>query len=202
MKNPDLILASASAARLRLLTNAGFACVARPSDVDETAIKNDLRAQGASVDAVALALARAKAEAASPEDGSTIVIAADQMLASTDRWLDKAPDRAAAAGQLMRLQGRVHELVVGCVVWRKGTERWSVVTRAALTMRALTAGEIEAYLDCVGDAACASVGGYAIEGEGVRLFSKIEGDFFTIQGLPLLELSGFLHSAGFGFAAQ
>ena len=194
----DLILASQSEARLRLLQAAGLPFEPRPAHVDEDGLKAALRESGASVEDAALTLAEAKARKIRVADA--LVVAADQMLDLNGSWLDKPSDIDAARSQLSALSGYTHRLIVGAVIFENGAEIWRVVTRATLTMRQLTAPEIDDYLGAVGDAVLKSVGGYQIEGRGVRLFSRIDGDVFTIQGLPLLEISGFLHDRGYGYA--
>ena len=192
-----LVLASKSAARHRLMEAAGFTCETRDPAVDEDEIKRALKAENA--DAVTAALTLAEAKARKIEAPGKLVIAADQMLSLGSNWLNKSGSERRLREQLMQLSGQTHELTVGCVIFENGAEIWRVHTVAYLTMRTLSAADIDSYIHCVGDAALSSVGGYQIEGVGVRLFTRITGDLFTIQGLPILEIGAFLYDRGYRF---
>src|SRR5690606_10859737 len=121
---------------------------------------------------------------------------ADRMLACAGRWFGKPADRAAARAQLLALRGRTHDLVTAAVVLRDGTRLWQHVERASLTMRPVSDAFVESYLAALGDDAMRSVGAYQLEGLGAQLFARVEGDFFTILGLPLLPLLDFLRGHG------
>ena len=149
-------------------------------------------ARGAGVEEAAATLARAKAEAVSPRHSGPLVIGADQILECAGTWFDKPPDAKTAAQQLASLGGRTHRLVSAACVVCDGQVLWQVVEAARLTMRPLSEAAIAAYLKKAGPDALGSVGAYRLEGLGAQLFSEIEGDFFTILGLPLLPLLTFL----------
>lgn len=193
---PRVILASASASRAAVLRQAGLTVEQRPSGVDEDMVKTSLRAEGADTAHVALTLADLKAQHVSRRDGDAFVIGADQMLECNGVWFDKPADLAHARGHLEALRGKPHELVTAAVVVRAGARVWQYVDRATLAMRPLSDGFIDRYLDAIGEEACTTVGGYRLEGRGAQLFSRVEGDFFTILGLPLLPLLDFLRGHG------
>lgn len=187
-----LILASASAARAALLRGAGLEFSTRPAAVDEDAAKEELRADGASAEDAATTLALLKARRISTAEPEALVIGADQLLDCEGRWFDKARDREDARDQLRALRGRVHGLATGVCVATGGEPIWRHVATPRLEMRALNDGFIDAYLDAAGDEATGCVGAYRLEGLGAQLFDRIEGDYFTILGLPLLPLLAFL----------
>ncbi len=185
---PEVILASASATRARLLRAAGVACRCQAAALDEDEVKADLRGRGAAPAEVAMELARLKAERVSETWPRAVVVAADQVLVCEGTSFDKPADRAAARAQLALLSGRAHELVTATCLARQGAVLWRHDAAARLVMRELSEGFIEDYLARLGAAAQASVGGYQIEGLGAQLFRRIEGDFFAILGLSLLPL--------------
>ncbi len=188
------ILASQSAVRRALLVNAGIAVEAIPADIDERVVQRD---SGLTHPAdIAALLAGAKARAVSRHHPGRIVIGADQTLALGDELFSKPKDRAAAAAQIARLAGRTHALHSAVSVMMDGVSQFAHVGVARMTMRALTDAQIAAYLDAAGAAVTASVGAYQLERTGVHLFERIEGDHFTILGLPLLPLLGFLRGRG------
>ena len=188
-KDP-LILASQSRARQMLLANAGVAFEAIPANIDERAVQ---KASGLSAPGeIAKLLAREKALWVSRQNPGRYVVGADQTLALGSRLFSKPAGRAAAAEQLRLLAGNTHELHSAFAVARDGEILLADVSIASMSMRPLGEGEIEAYLDKAGDAVTTSVGAYQLEGLGVHLFEHIEGDHFTILGLPLLPLLAFL----------
>jgi septum formation protein len=189
-----LILASQSRARQEVLAAAGLAFDAVPASLDERAIEADsgLVAPGA----VADCLARAKAIAVSESYSGRYVIGADQTLALGDRRFSKPAGRAQAAAQLQALAGQTHQLHSAVAVVRDGQVLFADVAVAHMTMRPLTPADIDAYLDAAGAAALTSVGAYQLERIGIHLFARIDGDHFTILGLPLLPLLAFLRSEG------
>ena len=190
-KSP-LILASQSRARQALLTNAGINFEAVTAEIDERAVQ---QASGLSAPGeIASLLAREKALSVSVQLSGKFVIGADQTLALGDRLFSKPAGRAQAAEQLRALAGHSHELHSAVAVARDGKILFEAVAIAGMTMRRLGEAEIDAYLDEAGDAVSSSVGAYQLEGLGVHLFERIEGDHFTILGLPLLPLLAFLRS--------
>ncbi len=191
-----VILASASASRRRMLADAGVAMEAVRPGVDEDMVKASLRGAGASPDEVADALAELKATRVSGQRPEALVIGADQVLALEGAIYDKPTDRERARAHLTALRGRSHMLVSSAVVMRAGQRIWGHTDRATLHMRQLPDETIDRYLDAIGDRALDSVGAYQLEGLGAHLFSRVEGDFFTILGLPLLPLLGFLRQHG------
>ncbi len=190
-KDP-LVLASQSSARQGLLANAGISFKAIPAAIDERAIQQ--RAGLSAPGDVAALLAREKALWVSMQHPGKFVVGADQTLALGDRLFSKPTGRAQAAEQLRALAGRGHELHSAVAVARDGKILFEAASVARMTMRRLAEAEIEAYLDEAGDAVTSSVGAYQLEGLGIHLFEQIEGDHFTILGLPLLQLLGFLRS--------
>ena len=185
-----LILASQSRARQMLLANAGIQFDAVAADIDERAVQKDsgLSAPGQIADL----LAREKARLVSSKNPGRIVVGADQTLALGKRLFSKPAGRAQAAEQLRLLAGNSHELHSAVAVARDGKILFADVSIAKMTMRQLGESEIDAYLDQAGEAVTTSVGAYQLEGLGVHLFERIEGDHFTILGLPLLPLLAFL----------
>jgi septum formation protein len=190
-KSP-LILASQSRARQALLTNAGISFEAVTAEIDERAVQ---QASGLSAPGeIASLLAREKALSVSARQPGKFVIGADQTLALGERLFSKPAGRAQAAEQLRALAGRSHELHSAVALARDGKILFEAVAIAGMTMRRLGEAEIDVYLDEAGDAVTSSVGAYQLEGLGVHLFERIEGDHFTILGLPLLPLLAFLRS--------
>jgi nucleoside triphosphate pyrophosphatase len=189
-----LILASQSRARQMLLANAGIDFEAAPAHIDERAIQH--AAGSASPSVIAARLAREKALVVSARKPGRYVVGADQTLALGERLFNKPDGRAQAHAQLQLLAGHRHELHSAIALARDGAILFEHVAIAGLTMRPLREREIAAYLDEAGDAVTSSVGAYQLESLGVHLFDRIEGDHFTILGLPLLPLLGFLRGEG------
>jgi septum formation protein len=185
-----LILASQSRARQALLANAGLAFEAIPADIDERKIQHESGLL--EPDKIALLLAREKAIAVSSAHPERMVIGADQTLALGSQLFTKAAGRTQAADQLRELAGKIHELHSAIAVAQNGKTLFETVSVARMMMRLMTEAEIGAYLDAAGEAVTTSVGAYQLEGLGVHLFERIEGDHFTILGLPLLPLLAFL----------
>ncbi|CAO3408101.1 Maf family protein [Azospirillum largimobile] len=198
MSAPLLVLASGSRTRAAMLEQAGVSAILDKPLVDEDEVKAAGRAEGVPADAVAEALAELKAQRITRRHPGALVVGADQMLECEGRWFDKPADRAAARAQLLDLRGKTHRLVSCAVVVRDGERMWHKVDSARLTMRNFTEDFLDDYLDRVGDDVLHSVGAYQLEGLGAQLFQRVEGDFFTILGLPLLPLLGFLRVHGVG----
>ncbi len=192
----ELVLASSSPARRSLLANAGIAFAVEPAALDERAIETPLIARGATPAEIAMALAEAKAVEVSRRLPEALVIGADQTLDCDGHRGTKSATVAEARAQLQRLAGRSHQLHSAVAVAQGGAVRWRHLDSATLTMRRLSAAAIDAYLQGVGEGVLASVGVYQLEGEGIRLFDEIEGNYFTILGLPLLPLLAYLREEG------
>jgi septum formation protein len=195
---PLLILASTSPTRRRILENAGLAFETASPGVDEDEIKLSLKASGASGPQIAETLAELKATRISGRNPDALVIGADQILACNGILFDKPPDMDHARAQLQALRGKPHELLTAICVAKAGARVWHHNAVARLTMRAFSDAFLNDYLKRAGDDVLGSVGVYRLEGLGAHLFSRIDGDFFTILGLPLLPLLGFLRENGVG----
>lgn len=191
-----LILASQSKTRAALLQGAGLSFDCCPAHVDEDAVKDSLKAEGATAENVAEALADLKALKISRLHPDALVIGADQTLDCNGIWFDKPPDRDHLIGHLTALSGQKHSLCAAICVYLGGQRLWGISDPAYMTMRRLIAEEIAAYADAVGDDVFGSVGGYRLESLGATLFERVEGDYFTVLGLPLLPLLQFLRNYG------
>lgn len=191
-----LILASGSPFRKAMLVNAGLDIEAVPADVDERALEAPLQDSGVSPEDVALVLAEAKAVEVSERNPSVLVLGCDQTLSLGDEVFHKPADMEGARRHLLALSGKTHQLNSAAVLVRDGDVLWRHVGIANLTMRHLDPAFIGRHLARVGKKALASVGAYQVEGEGIQLFEKIEGDYFTIVGLPLLAVLAELRSLG------
>ncbi|MGE0660010.1 MAG: nucleoside triphosphate pyrophosphatase [Reyranellaceae bacterium] len=195
---PPLILASTSPTRRRVLENAGLAFDVAAPGVDEEEIKLSLNASGASGAQIAETLAELKANRISSKAYEALVIGADQVLSCNGVLFDKPPDMDHARAQLQALRGRPHELLTAICVSKNGGRVWHYNAVARLTMRPFSDAFLDDYLARAGKDVLGSVGVYRLEGLGAQLFSRIDGDFFTILGLPLLPLLGFLREHGIG----
>lgn len=187
-----IILASTSAIRRELLKKAGLQFDVAKPNVDEDKIKTELAEERPEL--IAMALAKAKSLGVKANETSTIVIGADQVLSFNGEILNKPVDTAMARHQLLALRGQVHFLETAIACSQGGEVLWSHHDCAELTMREFSDKFLDAYLTSQGADVCTSVGGYKLEGQGVQLFAKIRGDYFSILGLPLLPLLGFLRS--------
>jgi septum formation protein len=191
----SVTLASGSESRRRLLTAAGIDAAAVKPNVDEDAMKAGLRAEGMSVRDQAMRLAEMKAIKISQRVPG-LVIGGDQMLALDNEAFDKPKDLSGAADHLRKLSGKAHTLETAIVVCENGEPVWRHLARPRLTMRPLTEEFIEDYVERVGEPLLSTVGAYQLEGLGAQLFNKIEGDYFSILGLPLLPLLDYLRIRG------
>ena len=194
----EIVLASGSRARRELLAAAGVAFTVQAADVNERAIRAELLSKGARVEPrhIAEVLAAAKAQDVSGKWSGSLVIGADQVLALGDELLSKAPTPEAARTTLRKLRGRTHELHSAVAFAERGKITWARVATARLTMRDFSDAFLDDYLLRAGDRVGQSVGAYELEGLGVQLFERIEGDYFTILGLPLIPLLGELRVRG------
>jgi septum formation protein len=191
-----LILASTSATRQRLLRAAGVQFTVEAASVDEPSVIESLVAEKARPRDIADVLAELKAVKISNRNPEATVIGADQVLSLGAEMFQKPGNRDGARAQLQRLRGRTHVLSSAVCVARGGSVVWRVVEEARLTMRVFSDEFLDAYLVDAGEDILGSVGAYHVEGFGIQLFSKVEGDGFTIQGLPLLPLIDFLRTHG------
>lgn len=193
---PALVLASTSSTRRRLLQEAGLAFAAEAPGVDEDEVKRSLGAANASGAQIAETLAEMKALRVSRRHGDALVIGADQVLACNGTLFDKPPDLDHARAQLITLRGKTHELLTAVCVAQGGNRIWHHNATARLSMRAFSDTFLDQYVAACGEDLLGSVGAYRLEGRGAQLFSRIDGDFFTILGLPLLALLEFLRGHG------
>ena len=189
-----LVLASKSASRHAILRDAGIPVAVEPADIDERAIEQRRAEQDAGE--LAAVLAREKARVVAARRPGRLVLGADQTLALGERRFSKPADRAGARRQLAALRGQTHELHSAVALVRGSSVLFEHREVARLTMRSFSDPFLEAYLDAAGAAVTASVGAYQLEKVGIQLFERIEGDHFTILGLPVLPLLEFLRSAG------
>ena len=190
-----LTLASTSIIRRQLLQNAGLTFETVKSNVDEDAIKTAMRLEGASPRAQADKLAEVKAVRVS-QNRSGLVLGCDQILSFKGVSFDKSDTLSDASERLKLLRGQTHSLECAVVLARDGIPIWRLVKVAHLTMRPFSDAFLENYLACYGEQALSSVGGYQYEGAGAQLFERVEGDYFSILGLPLLEVLAFLRLQG------
>jgi septum formation protein len=191
-----LVLASASKIRQTLLHNAGVPFTAQPVPVDEAQMRDALQADGAPPRDIADALAEMKARKAASRFPQALTLGSDQVLAIEGEVLGKPDTRAEAAAQLRRLRGKTHQLLSAAVIYADGAPVWRHVGVVRLTMRAFSDAFLDAYLDRNWPGLSETVGAYKLEEEGVRLFSQVNGDYFCVLGLPLLELVGYLGTRG------
>ncbi len=189
-----LVLASRSAVRRTLLEAAGIAVEICPADIDERGVEAGAPLQAPV--AIAALLAREKASVIAGRNRERLVLGADQTLSLDGRRFTKPADRAAARAQLRALSGRTHELYSAIAFVHDGVVLFEHVGVARLTMRAVSDRFLDDYLDAVGETATASVGAYQLEGFGIQLFERIDGDYFTVLGLPLLTALDFLRRHG------
>ena len=194
LASDPLVLASRSAARRALLEAAGIPVELHPADIDERHLEEKMAP--ASPTATAGFLAREKALAVARSRPGRLVLGADQTLALANKRFTKPADRTAARAQLRALCGRTHELHSAVALAQDAKVVFEYVDTVRLTMRAFSDAFLDRYLDVAGDAVTASVGGYQIEGPGIQLFEHIDGDYFTILGLPLLPTLDFLRRYG------
>ncbi|MEL6829108.1 MAG: Maf family protein [Pseudomonadota bacterium] len=191
----NIVLASGSASRRALMRGAGVICESVNPNVDEDSAKASMRKEGVSIADQAMALAEMKALKISRQRPG-LIIGGDQMLALEGEALDKPKDMVEARSHLRRLSGRPHTLETAIIVAENGQPVWRHLARPKLSVRPLSEAFIESYLERCGDAILSTVGAYQLEGMGAQIFSKIEGDYFSILGLPLLPLLDYLRVRG------
>lgn len=196
MSSSSLILASSSATRQRLLQAAGLEIVAKPARIDEEQIRIALETEGASPRDIADTLAEMKARKISERHPQAIVIGCDQVLDFKGKTGGKPASKDSARDQLRAMRGQDHKLLSAVVLYQEAHPQWRHIGQARLVMRDFTDSWLDGYLDRNWDRICHSAGGYLLEEEGVQLFSTVEGDYFTILGLPLLPLLGYLGQRG------
>ncbi|MEQ1616417.1 MAG: Maf family protein [Hyphomicrobiaceae bacterium] len=198
MPPPKLILASASAARRAMLERAGVLFDAKPAKIDERAVQDVLMGDDSEVEPADIAelLAEAKARDVSERHPGALVIGSDQVLEFEDEILNKPADLAQARAALKLLRASTHQLHSGVAIALDGEVVWSLVDTASLTMRQFSDKFLAAYIAEEGEALCSSVGAYKLEGRGLQLFEHIDGDYFTILGMPLLPLLNELRARG------
>jgi septum formation protein len=189
-----LVLASRSAVRRTLLEAAGVPVEICPADIDERGVEAGAPLQAPV--AIAALLAREKASVIAERNRGRLILGADQTLSLDGRRFTKPADRAAAQAQLRTLAGHTHELYSAIAFVQDGAVLFEYVGVARLTMRAVSDRFLDDYLDAVGEAATASVGGYQLEGLGIQLFERLDGDYFTVLGLPLTTTLDFLRRHG------
>lgn len=183
-----LILASNSASRKALMSGARLDFTSEAADIDERRIEAELTAKHATPPDIAVALACAKAVEISRRAPDAYVIGSDQVLSLNGRLLHKPADMAEAGDHIRAMAGKTHHLNCGVAIAHGGAAVWSDVSIARMTMRPISESFLETYLEMSGEGILGSVGAYHFEGPGIRLFEKIEGDYFTILGLPMLTL--------------
>jgi septum formation protein len=192
-----LLLASASPIRLQLLRNAGLEVTAQPARIDEDAIRQGLQADAASPRDIADALAEMKARKLAEKNTDALVLGCDQILAFKGRVFGKPETPDEARSQLSEFRGQTHQLISALVLYDGGKPIWRHMSEAKLTMRPLSDSYLDDYISRNWHSLRESVGGYKLEEEGIRLFFTIEGDYFSILGLPILPLLGYLGTRGF-----
>jgi septum formation protein len=194
--SPRLVLASASAARRALLERAGLNFAVEPAAVDEDELRRSAQAEQIEAGETAILLADMKASRAARHAADALVIGADQILVCEGTWFAKPETPEAARQHLRALRGRAHVLETGVVAYRNGGRVWHHLSRPRLTMRTFSDSFLDAYLAAEGEAVRSSVGAYRLEGLGVHLFKRIEGEHAAILGLPVLALLRFLRQHG------
>lgn len=192
-----LLLASASQIRLNLLLAAGLTVSAQAARIDEDTVRDGLLAERAAPHEIADALAELKARKLAEKNPSALVLGCDQVLALKGQIYAKPDSLDVALAQLQNLRGQTHRLISAVVLYDQGRPIWRHASEASLTMHSVTDSYLSGYLDRNWHSVQHAVGAYKLEEEGVRLFSKIEGDYFTILGLPLLPLLAYLGQRGF-----
>lgn len=193
---PRLILASASAPRQDILRAAGLNFDIIPAQVDEAAVKRTARRAGRSAEQAALLLAEEKARQISRQVPDAVVVGADQILVCGDEWFDKPANVVEAREQLLALRGRSHVLATAVSCVQRNVHLWHTIDRPRLTMRSFSDAFLDMYLAAEGADILSTVGAYRLEGRGILLFDRVEGEHAAVLGLPLLSLLEFLRRSG------
>jgi len=193
---PKLVLASGSATRQAMLRQSGLAFEVIPARIDETAILAALQADDAKPHDIADALAEYKARRVSQKLDQALVLGSDQILDLKGRVFTKPTSRDDAKQTLLDLQGQTHRLLSAAVIYEDGEPIWRSIGQARMTMHAMTPAEIDMYLDQTWPDVASSVGAYHAEGYGARLFSRIDGDWYSVLGMPLLNVLSFFRLRG------
>lgn len=196
MTDPALVLASASQIRAALLRSAGVAVEIHPARIDEDAVKRAMLLEEAPPRDIADMLADLKSRRIADRFRDRLVLGVDQVLVCGDRLFDKPEDVVAARRQLAELRGKTHSLLSAAVIHESGRPVWRFIGRAEMTMRPFSDAFLDDYVDRHGHDLCATVGCYKLEEDGAALFSRVSGDYFSILGLPLLEVLAFLRTRG------
>lgn len=194
---PPIILASSSETRLRLLRAAGIPVTATPARIDEESVRAALEGEDATPRDIADTLAEMKAQRVAHRNPDAVVLGCDQVLDFNGRAWGKPPTPEAARAQLQALRGNTHRLLSAVVLYHQGQPQWRHIGQVRLTMRDFSDDWLDGYIARNWESLRHSAGGYLLEEEGVRLFSAVEGDYFTVLGLPLLPLLGYLGQRGF-----
>ena len=192
----SVILASGSEIRAKLLREAGVILETYKAKIDEPAIIASLKADNVKLDDIADALAEYKAARVAAKHSDKLVIGCDQILVCEKRIYEKVATLEEARGKLMSLRGKAHQLISAVVIYEQGRPVWRHIGRAQLVMRDFSDDFLTEYFQQNGKDILNSVGCYKIEGAGAQLFTHIQGDYFTILGIPLLEVLGFLRTRG------
>ncbi|MGO4909781.1 nucleoside triphosphate pyrophosphatase [Pseudorhodobacter sp. W20_MBD10_FR17] len=197
MTAPEIILASSSKTRVQMLNAAGLVFTHAPARIDEEAIRASLEAEGAKPRDIADLLAEMKSRKLAEKNPDAFVIGCDQVLDFKGKVWGKPSTEQDAIDQLTQLRGQTHHLLSAIVAYHQGEPVWRHIGKAQLTMHDVSDQFLAGYVDRNWDSIRHSAGCYLLEHEGVRLFSAVQGDYFTILGLPLLPLLGYLRSRGF-----
>lgn len=194
---PSLTLASGSFTRKQMLLNAGYKFNVIPADIDEEKITREL-IENNNIEKISLILSQEKASSVSLKFPKNYIVGSDQILIMDNKIYNKAKNKAEAKQRIKEFQGKTHKLISAVSVFKNNHEIFSSIDDAELTMKNLNEQCIEKYCNNVADILTSCVGCYALESVGIRLFEKVEGNYFTILGMPLLPLVNFLDKEGFG----